>query len=84
MAPQHFGLEGIDSGPSLRNQTIGSKSAPMPLLATNTKALKSNYQNRGSLTKHDPQRTTLKCLKLNARSVSKLTWADHLLVSWIL
>jgi len=31
------------------------------------------------LTKHGPeQQTTLKCLRLNAQSASKLTWADHL------
>jgi hypothetical protein len=51
----------------------------MPLSATNTKVLKDNYQNRGSLTKHGPeQQTTLKCLRLNARSISKPTWADYL------
>jgi hypothetical protein len=33
------------------------------------------------LTKHGPeQQTILKCLRLNARSASKLTWADYLLV----
>jgi hypothetical protein len=50
-----------------------------PLLATNSKVLKDNHQSRGSLTKHGlEQQTTLKCLRLNARSSSKLTWADHL------
>ena len=53
-APHHFGLEGIDSGPSLCNQTMGSKSAPMPLLATNAKVLKDNGQTEG-LYKHGPE-----------------------------
>jgi len=49
---------------------MGSKPAPMPLLATNTKVLKDNHQDRGSLTKHGlEQQTTLKYLRLNPRYI---------------
>jgi hypothetical protein len=76
---EHHQFYGSDSGPSLCNQNMGSKSIPMPLLATNTKVLKDNHWSRRSLTKHDPeQQTILKCLKINARSASKLARADHL------
>lgn len=42
-APYYFGFKGTNSGPSLCDQTMGSKSVLMPLLATNTKVLKNNY-----------------------------------------
>ena len=46
-----------------------------------TEVLKDNHPNKGSLTKYDPEeQITLKYLRLKARSVSKLTWEDHLLI----
>jgi hypothetical protein len=59
-------LEAIDAGPSLCNQTMCSKPAPMPLFATSMKFFKDSYQSRGSLTKHSPeQQRPIKLIEYN-------------------
>jgi hypothetical protein len=72
-------FEGDRFRPLIMQSNHGLKIGSYAPVDHQYESLKDNHQSRGSLTKHGlEQQTTLKCLRLNTQSASKLTWADHL------